>query len=170
MNLEIKPNKRRIPVGFIIGLIGCLILYFVILKKEEGLPWYYYIPVYIILFIYCFIFATISLIDYFKTLFDKHAVLIISDSDVYDNLSIFSVGKILRNDILDIEIKKEFNFDFLIIKLSDTNKYLANKNFIKRYILNRYIKRWKSPVVISNNRIDYDLQQLKKIILTPKTN
>ena len=59
--------------------------------------------------------------------------------------------------------------DFLVIKLSDNNKYWANKNFIQRFVLNKWIKKWRSPIIISEKRVDYNLKELKKIILTNKS-
>ena len=59
--------------------------------------------------------------------------------------------------------------DFLVIKLSDNNKYWANKNFIQRFVLNKWIKKWGSPIIISEKRVDYNLKELKKIILTNKS-
>jgi len=59
--------------------------------------------------------------------------------------------------------------DFLVIKLSDNNKYWANKNFIQRFVLNKWIKQWGSPIIISEKRVDYNVKELKKIILTNKS-
>ena len=59
--------------------------------------------------------------------------------------------------------------DFLVIKLSDNNKYWANKNFIQRFVLNKWIKKWRSPIIISEKRVDYNVKELKKNILTNKS-
>jgi hypothetical protein len=165
MNIKIPAGKNRIPVPLFIGLAVSFILFFAI-KRNEGVPWYYYLPAYIMLFIYAVLFTILSFLDFLKPLVDKNAGLIISDAELYDNISIYSGGKIPWSDISNVEIITLKNYQFLIITLPDNEKYLARKNYIIRYILKSYIKKWGSPVVISNKRINYDLQELKKIILT----
>ena len=168
MNIKIPANKKRVPTVFFIGLIACFIFWFAIKGGNGDIPWYYYLPAYVALFTYAFFFTALSLFDYLKTLLDKNAMLIISDTELYDNLSIFSCGKISWKDISTIEILKIYGADFLIVKLLDNEKYLGDKNFIQRLILKKYIKKWGSPVVISGRRIDYDLNKLKEIILEHK--
>ena len=67
-----------------------------------------------------------------------------------------------------VEIKRTIFADFLIIKLEDPSKYLKGKNIIQQFVLKRYIKKFNSPVIISDQRVRYDLYDLKKIILEHK--
>jgi hypothetical protein len=43
-----------------------------------------------------------------------------------------------------------------------------DKNIVQRYVLKRYIKKWGSPIVISEKRVDYKLDDIKQTILTKK--
>ena len=95
-------------------------------------------------------------------------MLKISEAGLNDNLSIFSCGEISWNDISGVELLKAFKADFLVVKLFDTNKILADKNFVQRYVLKKYIKKWGSPIIISEKRVDYNLNELKQIILIQK--
>jgi hypothetical protein len=45
-------------------------------------------------------------------------------------------------------------------------KYLAGKNAITRRSLKRTIKRWGSPILISEKSVDYNLNELKETIST----
>ncbi len=113
-------------------------------------------------------YAIISLADFIKTKFDKNALLTISDTGLNDNLSIFSCGKISWDDILTAEIVKAFKADFLVVKVLNSNKYLADKNFAQRFVLKKFIKKWGSPIIISEKRVVYNLNELKQIILEGK--
>lgn len=95
-------------------------------------------------------------------------MLQISDKGLNDNLSIFSCGEISWSDISGVEILKAIKADFLVVELFDTEKFLSDKNFVQRYVLKKYIKKWGSPIIISEKRVDYNLNELKHIILTQK--
>ena len=110
------------------------------------------------------IYAIVTGIDYIKTLFDKRANLVISATGINDNLTIFSCGQIIWSDMTKIDMTKVFKANFLIIKLRDNSKYLQDKNVLQRFFLTRYIKKWGTPVVISEKRINYDLKDLKDLI------
>jgi hypothetical protein len=54
----------------------------------------------------------------------------------------------------------------LLIKVTDPEKFLAGKNAITRRSLKGTIKRWGSPVVISEKSINYNINELKETIST----
>jgi len=110
-------------------------------------------------------FTIITLADYIKTLFDKKALLKISEAGLDDNLSLFSCGQIPWEDITGAEIIRVFKSDLLIIRLSDNDKYVRRQKPVVRVVLKKYVRQWNTPVVISAKRVDYDIQDLKKIIL-----
>ena len=170
MNITVPVNRKRIPYVFVISclFIGYLI-YDAYKKSKESdvegpLSWTVYAAIMLLLLYH----AVIALIEYIKTLFDRNASLIITDSSIVDNLSIFSCGRILWDDITDIEVKGTTFAEFLIIKVQDPSKYLQNKNIVQRRVLKQYIKKTGSPVVISDQRIRYNLNELKKLLLEHK--
>ena len=171
MTTIIYANRKRVPVVFLISLtISLLLIMYLIrqVKNEDDLPsffYYYYIPAYIVLFLYAFIFMIISGLEYIKTTFSSEAVLTINDSGLNDNLSLFSCGSIPWQDISGVTIFEAFKAEFLIIKLRDPHKYLSSKNFLQRIILKRYVKRFGTPVVISEKRINYNIHNLHNIIM-----
>lgn len=167
MSITIPANRKRFPIVFIISFLltvgGAYNITSTLNDSDEQLSYWTYGILLIPLF-YCIV----SFIEFVKTQFNKNAVLQISDIGVNDNLSIFSCGKIPWSDISDVDIKKAFSASFLVMKLFDNNKYLREKNFITRYVLNKWIKKWGSPIIISEKRINYDLIKLRDIILKQK--
>ena len=173
MNIIIPANKNRFPIVLLIFLLFTilLVLNLVYTNPESlfmnGLFQYIFNGVILAIFLS---YTILFFIDFVKTKFDKKASLTISDIGLIDNLSIFSCGKVQWNDINSVELQKSFKVDFLIIKVFDNNKYLIDKNFIQRHILKKYIRKWGSPVVISKKRIEYNLEEIKQIILANKNN
>lgn len=109
-------------------------------------------------------YMALSFAQFIKTRYDKTAVIKITDLYLYDNLKIFSFGNIPWNDISGVEMVKALRTHLLVIKLTDNKKYLTTQNFIQRYVLKKWIKKWGSPVIISDRQIEYDITLLKDII------
>ena len=109
-------------------------------------------------------YTSTALVEYLKTLFDEDAALLITPEGIDDNLSIFSCGRIAWSEIAGVEIIKFTNVAFLIIKPVNTAEILKRQGFLKRRVLMGYVRKWKSPIIISEKRIAYDLYKLKNIL------
>lgn len=167
MNIEIPAKRSRIPVALFIGVGLFGIAGYLYIQDDGSLPFFYYRAFFIVLMFYGAMLAAVALLDYLKTLFDKKARLVLSDKTFDDNLSILSCGPIAWEELSGVSIKKikRYKVHFLVVTLSDNEKYLKNKNPVIRYILNRYIKVYGGMIVISEKRIAYDIQQLRLDIL-----
>ena len=166
MSITIPANRKRFPKVFAVSFLLTLGEAYIItraLNDEEELSYWTYAILLITLF-YCIV----SFIEFAKTQFNRDADLQISETGINDNLSIFSCGEIPWSEISNVEIKRAFSSNFLTVQLFDNNKYLLGKNFLTRRILNSFIKKWGTPIIISEKRVDYDLIQLKDIILKEK--
>jgi hypothetical protein len=163
MPIQIPINKKRTPFEIIFGLLACTILYLLITRSVEDLPWYY-LPAYFILLFYCLFFTILVVLNYLKALLDKSAGIIITEKYLYKNISVFSSDNILWSDIEEAKIFKGRKRNILILKLADSDKYLRNKNFLERYILKKHVKRWGTPILISDKTLDYDLNEVKQLI------
>src|SRR4051794_30284302 len=129
MSIIIPANKKRFPVVFVISFLLTAGGVYNITKELNDAteqPSYITYPFLLVPLFYC----VISFTEFVKTRFNTNAVLIISETGIDDNLSIFSCREIPWVDISDVEIKRALNADFLVIKLFDNDKYLAGKNFI----------------------------------------
>ncbi len=170
MNAQIKPNKKLFPVVFIIALPVCYLLYYLVInfKNDDNIGIYYYLNLigFFVLFAYAIIFTIIIFINAVKFLFDKNAGLFITDFGIDNNLGIIGSGKIEWNEVADLYILKSRKQKpkIVIIKINDNDKYLANKNFIQKYFLKGYIRRYGSPVIIPKNTIDCKLDELISLI------
>lgn len=106
--------------------------------------------------------TVIAFLEYLKTRFDNSAVFTISDNGINDNLSIFSVGNISWTDITDIKIITALRTNFLVIGVANPQSYIDRKSKLKQRTLKSFLKKFGSPVVISQKRVDYDLNKLKE--------
>jgi hypothetical protein len=167
MNIEIPVRRSRVPIALFMGILVFSIALILYIQDDGALPFFYYRAFYIVLMFYGGVGAIIALLDYIKTVFDKKARLVLSDETFDDNLSILSCGPIAWEELSSVSIKKLkwYKAFFLVVTLSDNEKYLKNKNPVFRYILKRYIKVYGGIVVISNKRIAYDIQKLRQDIL-----
>ncbi len=167
MNIEILVKRSRIPIVLFAGILIMAVFLFLIIHDDGAMPFFYYMPLYIVLLGYGVLLTVFSFLDYMKTLFDKNAKLILSETGLDDNLSILSCGPIPWSGISGISLLKikRFNSYYIVVKLFENNKYLKKKNFLIRYILKKYIKIYGGMVVISEKRIAYNIQKLKQEIM-----
>jgi hypothetical protein len=166
-NIVIPVRRSRLPIPFFIGLPASVFFLFLYITDDRSLPFFYLRAFYLVLFGYAVVVTVISLLDYIKTIFDKNARLVLSDTTLDDNLSIFSCGAVPWEEVTAVTLKKSkrFNLYFLVITLTDDEKYLKNKNPVLRFFLKKYIRVYGGIMVISDKRIRYDIQQLKVDIL-----
>ena len=168
MMITIPVNQRRFPIVFFIStLIPLLLVINLLYTQTEGLVMnglFNYIFNSLVLLPFL-LYSIVSFADYMKTKFDKHASFKITEDGLIDNLSIFSCGKVQWEDIKGIELTNYFNTKFLIIRICDNRKYLRSKNIFHRYVLSWYIKQWGTPVVVSERRVAYNLDDLRQVIM-----
>lgn len=172
--MTIPASKRRFPIVLLGGLAvsAVLILAIVNLLKHFNEDLYnngIYLAGYIGLCIWILTLTMFAFLEYIKTIFDKNAVLIISDDGIYDNLSIFSVGNIGWMDITEIKVTTALKTKLLIIGVTDPQSFIDRKGRFKQRTLKSFLKKFGSPIVISQKRIDYDLMELKEILLRTGT-
>jgi|GEM_PF-2201151 len=161
--MKIPINKKRFPLFLVIG-----ILLWILLKRFAANPRSYFDNTYDFVIFYWIVgialwaafFTIIGLLDIAKTLFDKNAGLTIEEDGIYDNLTIWSVGKIHWTDIAAIKIVSALNTDFLVIEVADPQSFIGDKNKIQRWVLKSFQKKFNSPIVISQRRINYDVYKL----------
>lgn len=171
MNITVPINRKRFPIVVIVGLLLTIVFFILFISTKtkniafEGIL--SKISNIVIVFIPA-LFTLIAFSDYMKTLFDKNAMLKISENGLYDNISLFSCGLIPWETISDVKVENAFKADFLIIKLTNPKEVISRQNILKQIILKKYYKKWETPFIISEKRIGYNLQELKNIILKNK--
>jgi hypothetical protein len=171
MNIEVRPNKKRFPVVFVLSFSIAVIVAIVTIDRllnQESTPayyYYYYLPFCIILFIYSSLLAVVSLLDYIKTAFDKKAKLIITDTGIDDNLSFCSGSKISWPEIKKVNIDNGMKRNVLLIEVTDPKKIIDQQFYLKRKFLRFFLRRWNTPIVIPENRIAFNIHELKRLLL-----
>jgi hypothetical protein len=171
----IPANKKRLPIAVFIGFTISVLLMLIIIKTAKHFnDQAYNNTIYIItcigLLFWVLRFTALAFLYYTKATFDKHAEFKITNDGIIDNLSIFSVGNVSWTEITDIKIVTLLKTDFLIICVADPQSFIDKKNFLKHKTLKSFLKKFGSPIVISQKRIDYNLNDLKNILINKKLN
>lgn len=109
-------------------------------------------------------FGTIGILN-IKKIFDKRAGLIIDSSGITDNSNASSVGFIEWNDISDIITKQVMLTKFLLIKVTNPEKYIARaKSGMKAKLMRSNMKMYGTPISITSNSLKFDFVELEKLL------
>ena len=168
--MTIPVNRKRFPIVMLVGLSLSFVLCFLFIDSlrhfnDKGYNNSIYLGAIVGVSLTIFSITFLSALDYIKTMFDKTAALTITDDGLNDNLSIFSVGNVSWAEVTDIKISSVLKTDFLIICVTNPQMFIDRKNIFKRKPLKSFLKKFGSPVVISQKRVDYNLKELKNILL-----
>ena len=165
MNFEVSTNKKRLPLTPIIGICFCILMYFTIGSisdtDSEKMGKYY---LFISLLLVVSYFTIIAAWDYLRSVFDSKAKLTICDEGLIDTLSVVSCGKVGWNEITGVEVKNAFNKSFLVINVKDPFKIINAHTKWRQRPLKGLLKRFGSPVVISQNRVGSSIEEIKSQI------
>ena len=102
-----------------------------------------------------------------KKLFDKKAGLIIDSNGITDNSNASSVGLIEWDNISDIITKQLILTKFLLIKVTNPEKYIGKaKSGMKAKLMWVNMKMYGTPLSITSNTLKYDFGKLEKLIQT----
>jgi hypothetical protein len=111
-------------------------------------------------------FGTIGILQ-IKKIFDKKAGLMIDSSGITDNSNATSIGLIEWNDISDIKTKQVMTTKFLLINVTNPEKYIGKaKSRIKAKLMRSNMKMCGTPLSITSNSLKYDFRKLEKLIQT----
>jgi len=95
---------------------------------------------------------------------DKSYGLIINDNGIIDNTNASSIGLINWADISSIETRQIMSTKFLLIFITDPNKYLNHTAGFKRKLLQANMKMYGTPLSIISNSIKCNFDELEKLI------
>jgi hypothetical protein len=170
MTLIIRANKKRFPKGLVIGIIVSALFVFGTIdhKDYDGFYGFMYLSNYFFLSALAIAFTIACLAEYLRTLFYKKAALTITDYGINDRLGIFSCGEIGWEEISDIRVTNALNINLIVVVLLNPTEIIEKQNKLKQKILKSSLKKFGSPVVISGNKINCDLQELNNTMLTLK--
>jgi hypothetical protein len=102
-----------------------------------------------------------------KKFFDKKVGLIIDSNGITDNSNASSVGLIEWNDISDLVTKQVMSTKFLLIYVTNPEKYIGKaKNGMKAKLMRSNMKMYGTPLSITSNTLRYDFAKLEKLVQT----
>lgn len=164
--MQISANKKRVPILVIIGLSLAVLLSMAILniKDSDDPDAHQRLYLCIGLMISCIYYTSLSFADYWRTLFSDRATLLIEPEAMVDDLSIFSCGKISWDEIRTVEVKQALKTNFLIIHVHNPDLIIARQGKWKQRTLRGFQKKFGSPVVISQKRIEDKVEAIKYVM------
>ena len=165
-NIKIPVNRKRFPVLLVVGLFFTVLIMTLLrlggnVDPAEELTKRVIDSVILLIPLF---YTCSALVEYMKTLFDKDAALFVSEKGIDDNLSVFSCGEISWSEISGVEIVQLLNMEILVVKLANPMDVINRQSILKRWILRRYVRQGRSPIMISEKKIDYNLHDLKNIL------
>jgi hypothetical protein len=159
----VRINRRRIPYGLliVIGLIAVFSYLFATMDTSQMafnglLNWIMMGP---LVYIFCIVLA-----DYIRSLLSPTAGLAVTAAGVIDSTSVISCGLIPWDRIMSIHTHRVLNTDFLAIRVSDPAELVSRQSSWKRHTLRRYVRKFGTPVVISQKRIQGDIRELASLL------
>jgi len=168
LDIAIPLNRTRFPSILVFGLLLCILLGY---NLYSSLPFEFVFDeilifiLQLLMLLVTLFYTSISLLSYLKIIFDKDAGLKLTETSFIDNSSIFSCGEIPWEDVLDAKLQKGFSMQFLTVRIKNPEKYIAKKNFIKRYFIENRIKKIGTPVIFPDKNLKCNLDVLLEIIL-----
>jgi hypothetical protein len=100
----------------------------------------------------------------FRKLFDKTIGLTIDENGITDNTNATSVGLIDWTDIMEIKTEQVMSTKFLLIYISDPDKYLNRVNGFKRKLMQGNMKMYGTPLSITSNTLRYNFNDLQRLV------
>ena len=119
---------------------------------------------YSLLLMFVLAYFIVAFIDYLKPYTDRTAGITINETGIDDKISIFSTRYIPWNNVLGAKIIRTAVINLVVIFLRADREILLAQPYWKRYFLQKWKKKWGSPIVISEKRISYDILSLTKTI------
>jgi len=170
MEIIIPANKKRFPVQlFICTLVAVALGVYFYYTGSFTLNPLSPISILIVLLIFVIRYLIVLAREFFKLQFDSKANFTITETGIIDNITFVSMGKIPWEDIDDIALDRYRGMDILLIGIRDPDKYSSGMKPTYRSVFNGYIKKWNTPLVISEKRVDYDLESLRDLLLIHST-
>ena len=102
-----------------------------------------------------------------RKLSDKKPGLIIDKNGITDNSNASSIGLIEWSDISEIKTSQVMSTKFIMIEVINPEKYIEKaKNGMKAKLMRANMKMYGTPLSITSNTLNYNFEELEKLIET----
>ncbi|MBN1463967.1 MAG: hypothetical protein JXQ69_01195 [Paludibacteraceae bacterium] len=163
--IEIPISKTKTSLILLIGLIFVIIGALFILTPEKFTTSLYRNPQTILIIgIAAVLFFGAASIYGFIKLFDKRIGLSIDENGITDNSNASSVGLIEWNDIVEIKTEHFKYTKFILIYISNPNKYLKRVNGFKRKLMQANMNMYGTPLSITSSTLKYNFDDLDSLL------
>lgn len=99
-------------------------------------------------------------------LFDKSTGLIIDENGITDHSNASSVGLVEWPDILEIRTEQVMSTRFLLIFVSNPDKYLDKASGFKRKLMKANMKMYGTPLSITSNTLRHNFDDLERLVMS----
>lgn len=166
-DLRISVNRRRAPFTLLVSLLVTIFVFVRLLSlvQENGLESTLIIPSYLSLLIPALYVFFLSGVDYSRRLFDKNAFLTVNTRELINHLGVLSAGRVNWREVSTVVVDQTYTTPLLLIRLRDPRAFARRQAWWKRPALILLIRRWGTPIVIPEKRVDRDLHTVKDILM-----
>jgi hypothetical protein len=164
--ITIPINRKRLPYAAIVfSYVTGVFIFWTVKGEMDGVPMDAFGRLIWALVSICwFLWVFLTWADWLYTSFSKNAAVNILEDGIDERSSIFSLGEIPWQDVHELTVIQRLRINLLIVYLYNPKKYIAAQPTWKRLVLSRWLKRFGSPVVISQRRITHNVHELKDIL------
>lgn len=150
----IYPNLKRVRLFFFSGFV-----FFLLAALFAWLGIYFWTIFLVFLGVFNFFF------NYGKA-FNNEALLKIDDTGIEDNMNFPKLGKIEWQNIKYAEISDLIGFDTIFVYLKEPEKFISQKSFLMRPILNSNLKNYNCCIMFRCNVFPEKAEKVVDLINT----
>lgn len=163
--IEIAVSKTKITLVLIGALIFVVLgLFFIVSPDAITSPIFSSPQVIRIVGIVAVLFFGAAGVYGFRKLFDKSVGLTIDEKGITDNSNAASVGLIDWADITAIKTEQVMSTKFLLIFVSNPDKYMDRVNGFKQKLMKANMKMYGTPLSITSNTLKYNFSDLERLL------
>ena len=96
--------------------------------------------------------------------FDSKPGLIISETEIIDNSSAISLGRVPWSDIVDVTVSSMFGQKFISLNLRNPNEYIAKQNGLKKFLLIMNHRTFGTPMFFSDLDLNITFDELLQVL------
>jgi hypothetical protein len=96
--------------------------------------------------------------------FDSRPGLVLDSLGITDNSSGVAAGRIAWSEIRDVQIASVRSQKFLVLLVTNPEKYLGKGNFLKRFLVDANYRMTGSPITISSSALRISFAELEQLV------
>lgn len=163
--IKIPLSKTKLVFAFIGSVLFILLGLQFIINPEKYVSYLFKSTELITIIGYIsLLFICLCLIFIVYKFFDKKPGLVINDKGIIDNSNFGSVGLIKWNEIKGIRTHQVMSNKFILIDVTNPEKYVQGNSKLKRYLMKMSMKMYGTPISITSNSLKCNFDELERVL------